>query len=150
MLTSTPAIQRDSRVRFCGRFISSPRSLQGLRFEVVPSWFKETLDKGLFKAPHEYAVETAKQKALEKHLKTPDIVIGADTIVTVDGMILEKPADKADAYRMLSLLSGKEHSVFTGVAIVFCHEKESTSPLDNRVPLSDFSPLSQFDEAKNS
>ncbi|KAK7882350.1 hypothetical protein WMY93_028524 [Mugilogobius chulae] len=103
----------------------------GLRFEVVPSWFKETLDKAHFKAPHEYAVETAKQKALEvarrmpfKHLKTPDMVIGADTIVTVDGLILEKPADKDDAYRMLSSLSGKEHSVFTGVAIVLCHEKE--------------------------
>uniref|UniRef100_A0A3Q1HL76 Acetylserotonin O-methyltransferase-like n=1 Tax=Anabas testudineus TaxID=64144 RepID=A0A3Q1HL76_ANATE len=59
-----------------------------------------------------------------KHLKTPDIVIGADTIVTVDGMILEKPVDKFDAYKMLSSLSGKEHSVFTGVAIVLCHEKE--------------------------
>ncbi|XP_068574296.1 probable bifunctional dTTP/UTP pyrophosphatase/methyltransferase protein isoform X2 [Cebidichthys violaceus] len=116
---------------------ASPRRLEilsnaGLRFEVVPSWFKETLDKGLFKAPHEYAVETAKQKALEvarrmtfKHLKTPDIVIGADTIVSVDGMILEKPADKDDAYGMLSSLSGKEHSVFTGVAIVLCHEKEN-------------------------
>ncbi|XP_023193113.1 N-acetylserotonin O-methyltransferase-like protein isoform X1 [Xiphophorus maculatus] len=115
---------------------SSPRRLEilrnaGLRFEVVPSWFKETLNKGLFKAPHEYAVETAKQKALEvarrmpvKHLKTPDMVIGADTIVTVDGMILEKPVDKQDAYRMLSSLSGKEHSVFTGVAIVLCHEKD--------------------------
>uniref|UniRef100_A0A8C3A574 Acetylserotonin O-methyltransferase-like n=1 Tax=Cyclopterus lumpus TaxID=8103 RepID=A0A8C3A574_CYCLU len=101
---------------------ASPRRLEilsnvGLRFEVVPSWFKETLDKGLFKAPHEYAVETAKQKALEvarrmpvKHLKTPDIVIGADTIVTVDVRLT---------------LSGKEHSVFTGVAIVFCHEKEN-------------------------
>ncbi|XP_074551656.1 putative bifunctional dTTP/UTP pyrophosphatase/methyltransferase protein isoform X2 [Halichoeres trimaculatus] len=104
----------------------------GLKFEVVPSWFKETLDKGLFKAPHEYAVETAKQKALEvarrmplKHLKTPDMVIGADTIVTVDGMILEKPVDKHDAYRMLSSLSGKEHSVYTGVAIILCHDKEN-------------------------
>lgn len=81
---------------------------------MVPSWFKETLDKRLFKAPYEYAVETAKQKALEvarrmplvslsvivrlhvvslglrvkmsfdmfqQHRKTPDIVIGADTIV---------------------------------------------------------------------
>lgn len=116
---------------------ASPRRLEilnnaGLRLQVVPSWFKETLDKGLFKAPHEYAVETARQKALEvarrmpfKHLKTPDIVIGADTIVTLDGMILEKPVDKDDAYRMLSRLSGKEHSVFTGVAIVLCHEKEN-------------------------
>uniref|UniRef100_A0A3Q3X505 Uncharacterized protein n=1 Tax=Mola mola TaxID=94237 RepID=A0A3Q3X505_MOLML len=116
---------------------SSPRRMEilrnaGLRFEVVPSWFKETLDKGLFKTPYEYAVETAKQKALEvarrmpfKHLKTPDIVIGADTIVAVDGRILEKPVDKNNAYEMLSSLSGKEHSVFTGVAILFCHKKEN-------------------------
>ncbi|XP_068126048.1 probable bifunctional dTTP/UTP pyrophosphatase/methyltransferase protein [Hyperolius riggenbachi] len=103
----------------------------GLRFEVVPSWFKETLDKSLFSAPHEYAVETAKQKALEvakrmhmKHLKTPDIVIGADTIVTLEDAILEKPLDKQDAYNMLSRLSGKEHSVFTGVAIVHCRSQE--------------------------
>ncbi|XP_056611206.1 probable bifunctional dTTP/UTP pyrophosphatase/methyltransferase protein isoform X2 [Triplophysa dalaica] len=118
---------------------ASPRRLEiltnaGLRFEVVPSWFKETLDKSLFKTPYEYAVETAKQKALEvaqrmpfKHLKTPDIVIGADTVVTVDGLILEKPTDKQDAYRMLSRLSGKEHSVFTGVAIVICQEKNGSN-----------------------
>ncbi|XP_044139955.1 probable bifunctional dTTP/UTP pyrophosphatase/methyltransferase protein [Bufo gargarizans] len=103
----------------------------GLRFEVVPSWFKETLDKSQFSAPYEYAIETAKQKALEvarrmhvKHLKTPDIVIGADTIVTLKGAILEKPCDKQDAYNMLSRLSGKEHSVFTGVVIVHCRSKE--------------------------
>ncbi|KAK3543861.1 hypothetical protein QTP70_030054 [Hemibagrus guttatus] len=103
----------------------------GMRFEVVPSWFKETLDKALFKMPYAYAVETAKQKALEvaqrmplKHLKKPDIVIGADTVVTVDGLILEKPVDKQDAYCMLSRLSGKEHSVYTGVVIVLCYEGE--------------------------
>jgi len=44
---------------------------QGLRFEVVPSWFKETLDKSLFKNPYEYAVETAKQKALEVAQRMP-------------------------------------------------------------------------------
>ncbi|NWU96505.1 ASML protein, partial [Upupa epops] len=104
----------------------------GLRFEVVPSWFKETLEKSSFAAPYEYAVETAKQKALEvanrmhvKHLRTPDVVIGADTIVTVDEQILEKPVDKQDAYRMLSRLSGKEHSVFTGVAIIHCSSKDN-------------------------
>uniref|UniRef100_A0AC11CSE0 Acetylserotonin O-methyltransferase like n=1 Tax=Ovis aries TaxID=9940 RepID=A0AC11CSE0_SHEEP len=111
---------------------SSPRrreilSNAGLRFEVVPSRFKEKLHKGSFAAPHAYAVETAKQKALEvadrmhqKDLRAPDVVIGADTIVAVGGLILEKPVDKQDAYRMLSRLSGKEHSVFTGVAIVHC------------------------------
>ncbi|KAF2986452.1 hypothetical protein EK904_003716 [Melospiza melodia maxima] len=103
----------------------------GLRFEVVPSWFKETLEKSSFTAPYQYAVETAKQKALEvanrmhlKHMRTPDVVIGADTIVSVDEQILEKPVDKQDAYRMLSRLNGKEHSVFTGVAIIHCHSKD--------------------------
>ncbi|XP_032082053.1 probable bifunctional dTTP/UTP pyrophosphatase/methyltransferase protein isoform X1 [Thamnophis elegans] len=103
----------------------------GLRFEVVPSWFKETLEKSTFSAPYQYAVETAKQKALEvanrmhvKHLQTPDIVIGADTIVTIEKQILEKPVDKQDAYKMLSRLSGKEHSVVTGVAIVHCSSKD--------------------------
>lgn len=98
---------------------------RGLRFEVVPSRFAETLDKASFPTPHEYAQETARQKALEvarrlweKDQRTPDIVIGADTVVAVAGLILEKPQDKEDAFRMLRRLSGREHSVITGVAIV--------------------------------
>ncbi|XP_050188692.1 probable bifunctional dTTP/UTP pyrophosphatase/methyltransferase protein isoform X3 [Myiozetetes cayanensis] len=59
-----------------------------------------------------------------KHMRTPDVVIGADTIVSVDEQILEKPVDKQDAYRMLSRLNGKEHSVFTGVAIIHCCSKD--------------------------
>uniref|UniRef100_A0A673KMD1 Acetylserotonin O-methyltransferase-like n=1 Tax=Sinocyclocheilus rhinocerous TaxID=307959 RepID=A0A673KMD1_9TELE len=122
---------------------ASPRRLEilsnaGLRIEVVPSWFKETLDKSLFKNPYDYAVETAKQKALEVAHRMPFvsyIVIGADTVVTVDGLILEKPTDKQDAYRMLSRLSGKEHSVFTGVAIVLCHDKSGIQKLN--LPLSE-------------
>ncbi|XP_027715289.1 N-acetylserotonin O-methyltransferase-like protein isoform X3 [Vombatus ursinus] len=114
---------------------ASPRrqeilSSAGLRFEVVPSRFKETLDKASFSVPYEYAMETAKQKALEvanrmnvKDFRPPDVVIGADTIVTVDGLILEKPTDKQDAYNMLSRLNGKVHSVFTGVTIVHCSSK---------------------------
>ncbi|XP_007460564.1 PREDICTED: N-acetylserotonin O-methyltransferase-like protein [Lipotes vexillifer] len=115
---------------------ASPRrqeilSNAGLRFEVVPSRFKETLHKASFATPYAYAVETARQKALEvagrmhqKDLRAPDVVIGADTIVAVGAMILEKPVDKQDAYRMLSRLNGKEHSVFTGVAIVHCCSKD--------------------------
>ncbi|TRY66225.1 hypothetical protein DNTS_006065 [Danionella cerebrum] len=107
---------------------ASPRRLEilsnaGLRFEVVPSWFKETLDKSSFKSPYEYAVETAKQKALEVAQRMP---------FTVDGLILEKPTDKQDAYHMLSRLSGKEHSVFTGVAIVIC-QRNSGSDGDYKV-----------------
>lgn len=115
---------------------ASPRrqeilSKAGLRFEVVPSRFKEKLDKGSFATPYAYAMETAKQKALDvarrmhqKDLRAPDIVIGADTIVTVGRLILEKPVDKQDAYTMLSRLNGKEHSVFTGVTIIHCSSQD--------------------------
>jgi septum formation protein len=48
----------------------------------------------------------------------PIIVLGADTTVTVDGHILGKPENKADAARMLRLLSGRSHHVLTGVAVV--------------------------------
>ncbi|KAM6141182.1 putative bifunctional dTTP/UTP pyrophosphatase/methyltransferase protein [Erethizon dorsatum] len=121
---------------------ASPRrreilSNAGLRFEVVPSRFKETLSKSSFSSPYAYAMETAKQKALEvaarvhqKDLRAPDVVIGADTIVAVEGLILEKPVDKQDAYHMLSRLSGKEHSVFTGVCIVHCDSREGQLETD--------------------
>ncbi|XP_065770889.1 probable bifunctional dTTP/UTP pyrophosphatase/methyltransferase protein isoform X2 [Muntiacus reevesi] len=66
-----------------------------------------------------------------KDLRAPDVVIGADTIVAVGGLILEKPVDKQDAYRMLSRLSGREHSVFTGVAVVHCCTKDGQ--LDTQV-----------------
>ncbi|XP_070258803.1 probable bifunctional dTTP/UTP pyrophosphatase/methyltransferase protein [Myotis yumanensis] len=116
---------------------ASPRrqeilSTAGLRFEVVPSRFKEKLNKASFPTPYAYAMETAKQKALDvarrmhqKDLRAPDIVIGADTIVALQGLILEKPVDKQDAYGMLSRLNGKEHSVFTGVTIIQCSCRDS-------------------------
>ncbi|XP_063491218.1 probable bifunctional dTTP/UTP pyrophosphatase/methyltransferase protein isoform X6 [Symphalangus syndactylus] len=106
---------------------ASPRrqeilSNAGLRFEVFPSKFKEKLDKASFATPYGYAMETAKQKALE---------VANRMHQTVGGLILEKPVDKQDAHRMLSLLSGREHSVFTGVAIVQCSSKDHQ--LDTRV-----------------
>ena len=47
-----------------------------------------------------------------------DVVLGADTVVVIDGQILGKPTDSADAVRMLRLLSGREHQVITGVCVV--------------------------------
>ena len=46
------------------------------------------------------------------------IVLGADTMVVLDGQVLGKPADDADAMRMLRHLSGREHRVVTGIAVV--------------------------------
>jgi len=68
------------------------------------------------------AAETVKAlsaaKALEVAARHPGcVVIGADTVVEIDGNILGKPADEADARRMLRTLSGREHRVFTGVTV---------------------------------
>lgn len=61
----------------------------------------------------------AREKALAvSRLRSLDRVLGADTIVVVDGAILGKPRDAADAARMLRLLSGRTHEVITGVCLV--------------------------------
>ena len=61
----------------------------------------------------------SQQKARQVAEAHPEaLVIGADTVVGVDGMVLGKPRDEADAKRMLRLLSGREHQVYTGVSLV--------------------------------
>ncbi|KAG0002582.1 hypothetical protein BGZ79_002729 [Entomortierella chlamydospora] len=108
---------------------SSPRrkdilSHLGITYTVVPSTFPETLDKSLFSHPSEYVKENALQKALEvyERLKatgeTPDLVIGADTVVAHESKILEKPQSVQDAVDMLTSLSGSTHMVFTGVTLI--------------------------------
>ena len=81
-------------------------------------------------AAREYAVRLAREKALavwrarnrdKRNLAArsdQDVVLGADTIVVVDEMILGKPSDAEDAVRMLRLLSGRVHRVITGVCVV--------------------------------
>lgn len=75
----------------------------------------ETLPDGI--EPQNAVEELSKIKALPFE-NGSDTVIGADTIVVVDGRILGKPHDTAQAYEMLSLLSGREHSVYTGVTVI--------------------------------
>ena len=87
-------------------------------FEIIPAVGEERADKSL--SPSEYVTELAKHKAEEVACSYPDdTVIGADTVVAIDGEILGKPRDEADARRMLRLLSGCEHSVFTGTCIIY-------------------------------
>lgn len=67
----------------------------------------------------ECAERLAKEKAAEVWRSRPqDLVLGADTIVVVDGSILGKPVDAADASRMLRMLSGRAHQVITGVCLM--------------------------------
>ena len=54
---------------------------------------------------------------------TDALVISADTVVSIEGEILGKPKDEEDAVRMLSLLSGKEHQVYTGVTMIWINEE---------------------------
>ncbi|OAE21697.1 hypothetical protein AXG93_1275s1080 [Marchantia polymorpha subsp. ruderalis] len=94
---------------------ASPRRAEliqglGLKAAILPSTFAENLDISSFPCPGDYAVATAKEKALEVSKKVQngilaDLVIGADTVVELDGSVLEKPADVKDAFRMLSSLS---------------------------------------------
>lgn len=64
------------------------------------------------------AVEYLSKIKAEPFNNGVDTVIGADTVVAVDGKILGKPKDRDDAYNMLRMLSGKYHSVFTGVTVI--------------------------------
>lgn len=100
---------------------ASPRRrelLQGLapEFLVVPSRFEE---KTGGRTARETAGFFAQKKAEEVFGRYPDaLVLGADTVVALGNEILGKPKDEADAARMLRLLSGKSHSVFTGICLV--------------------------------
>lgn len=86
-------------------------------FDIIPAVNEENADPAL--PPEKFVGELAAAKAREIAASHPnDCVIGADTVVAVNGEILGKPKDKADAFRMLSLISGKSHSVFTGVAVI--------------------------------
>jgi septum formation protein len=100
---------------------ASPRRSELLRkarivFRVEPAHVPEAPSAG--EAPRTYAERLARDKARVIASKHPnDFVLGADTIVVVDQQILEKPADEADAARMLRLLSGRTHEVTTGVCL---------------------------------
>ncbi len=101
---------------------ASPRRAQllamlGLRFEIVPSGIPE---EGLHgETPAEHARGLAEKKALAVAASHPNaLVIGSDTIVVIDGEIVNKPEDEEDAVGMLMRLQGREHEVHTGVAVV--------------------------------
>lgn len=95
----------------------------GLNFEIVPSLFEENLDPKKFQNHGEYAVETAYRKVLDvaercsSDMNPPDVIIGADTVVSLDGKLYGKPEDTKMAYKYLEQLSGRQHTVYTGVVI---------------------------------
>jgi septum formation protein len=89
----------------------------GISFVVQAADIDETPLAG--EAARECAERLAREKALAVwRVRPQDTVLGADTIVVVDEVILGKPADAEDAVRMLRLLSGRAHQVITGVCLV--------------------------------
>jgi len=89
----------------------------GLSFRVIASRVEETNESAM--EPHRHAAHWASVKAEEVSRRYPeDWVLGADTIVVLEGSILGKPADAADASRMLSRLSGRSHEVITGLCLL--------------------------------
>lgn len=115
----------------------------GLKFEVIPSTVEEVITSI---NPVEVVQELAQQKARDvanvAAKETPKeslLVIGADTIVVYEGKILGKPEDKEDAVRMLAMLQGKEHSVYTGVALL-TGEQEIIFAEETRVQMCPMTP----------
>ena len=68
--------------------------------------------------PAEFVKELSKRKAKAIDFSEEDTVIGFDTVVAIDGKILGKPIDEDDAAKMLRMLSGKTHTVYTGVTVL--------------------------------
>ena len=101
---------------------ASPRrkeilELADLKFDVMPSDAQEITTKT---APNEVVMELASIKAKDIYKKSEkqSMIVGADTVVAYQGQILGKPTDEADAKRMLTMLSGQTHEVYTGVCVI--------------------------------
>jgi septum formation protein len=102
---------------------SSPRRQEllqraGFKFEVRPSGAEEVRRSG--ESGEDLARRTAREKSLGVAVSSPpdSLVLGADTVVVINGLILGKPSDPDDAVRMLRMLSGTTHRVVTGVCLV--------------------------------
>lgn len=103
----------------------------GIFFEVSVADADETLPKNIM--PDKAVKYLAELKGDAVSTKIDGVIISADTVVTLDNTILGKPSDEQDAERMLKMLSGKTHYVYTGVCIqdskrktVFCEKTAVT------------------------
>ncbi len=88
----------------------------GLKFKIIPAHVNEEYLQG--ESPREHVRRLSRNKAMVIAQNNPDSwVLGADTIVVIDGLILGKPKNKKQAREMLARLSDREHKVFTGFTL---------------------------------
>jgi septum formation protein len=112
----------------------------GLKFKIIPAHVNEDYKEG--ESPREHVKRLAKDKALAIAKKYPEAwVLGADTIVVIDDMILGKPKSKLHARGMLERLSGREHRVFTGFTLAhFSSDVTKTRIIQSAVRFKAISP----------
>lgn len=102
---------------------SSPRRQQmlqtmGLRFTIIPAYVDESHQPG--EPPRDFALRLARDKARAVASMHPDAwVLGADTVVSLEGKILDKPRDPDDALATLRQLTGRTHQVMTAICLCF-------------------------------
>ena len=99
-------------------------------FEIIPAKAEEVFQPA--RTPIDVVETLSRRKCIEIAASHPDaLVIAADTVVSIDGHILGKPRSEEQARRMLDVLSGREHKVYTGVSVTRCGkintEYEATS-----------------------
>jgi septum formation protein len=101
----------------------------GVPHAVLPVDADETVSPG--ETPAALVSRLARVKALEGRRRSggAQMVLGSDTVVAVDGIVFGKPADRAEALRMLAALSGRVHQVFTGVALALPGQGEVLAAL---------------------
>lgn len=110
-------------------FSKSPRRqellrLMGLEFRVITKDVDESYPENLLPSEVAQYIAEKKVKAFEAELPE-EVILTADTVVALGSEVLGKPSDAADARRMLQMLSGTIHQVYTGVAILHQHQINS-------------------------
>lgn len=114
----------------------------GIPFSILTPEIDETPELG--ESPDKYVVRVAREKARDVASRLErSVILSADTVVTIDGSILGKPADRADAIRMLSGLSGREHRVYTAVCVIDQPRRQTREGLEETAVW--FKPLTQGD-----
>ncbi|MBR2053400.1 MAG: septum formation inhibitor Maf [Clostridia bacterium] len=88
----------------------------GVPFEIITA----DTEEAALGDPRAVVMQNARLKAAAVHKDHPSrMILGADTVVSIDGQVLGKPRDEEDAFRMLRSLSGRQHKVYTGVCLIF-------------------------------
>lgn len=128
------------------------KKINGIEAEICPSGADERISEG---EPRRLAERLAERKARAVFEERGGVVVGADTIVTIDGRVLGKPRSESEAYEFFRLLCGRTHEVITGISVISASvavtDSETTrvtlKPYDAEVVSAYIATGSPFDKA---